>query len=130
MGWIQCKCYTHRKLVGVKQWYNPVQQTVELVGVRQLERRCCRENQHPAEGYGPSGPPIEQSAEWERSADKDKETRGQDVAVCSVSNSPLTHNLFATLSQPFQIKCVRSIFLKSDCLTDQSTPLELTFLFA
>ena len=29
-----------------------------------------------------------------------------------VSNSPLTHNPFVTLSQPFRIKCEREIFLK------------------
>ena len=39
-------------------------------------------------------------------------TWGQYVAVCSVSNSPLTHNPFATVSQPFRIKCERYVFLK------------------
>ena len=58
-GWIGCKCDAHRKQVGVKQWYNLVRQIVR-VSWKQLEIRCCRENQHPAEGYGPSGPPIEQ----------------------------------------------------------------------
>ncbi len=38
------------------------------------------------------------SAERERSDAKDKGTGGQYVAVCSVSNSPLTHNPFATIS--------------------------------
>ena len=61
---------------------------------------------------GPSGSPVEQPAEWERGAAKDRGTWGQYVAVCSVSNSPLTHNPFATLSQPFRIRCERYIFLK------------------
>ena len=52
------------------------------------------------------------SAERERSDAKDKGTGGQYVAVCSVSNSPLTHNPFLTLSQQFRIKCKRYIFLK------------------
>ena len=47
---------------------------------------------------GPSGPLFEQPVELERSAAKDRGTWGQYVSVCSVSNSPLTHNPFATLS--------------------------------
>ena len=73
---------------------------------QELEKRCCKENQLP-ERAGPSGPPVEQPAEWERSAAKDRGTWGQYVAVCSISNSP-----FATLLQPFRIKCERYIFLK------------------
>ena len=47
---------------------------------------------------GPQDPWLSSPAERERSAAKDKETEGQYVAVCSVSNSPLTHNPFATIS--------------------------------
>ena len=61
---------------------------------------------------GPQDPRLSSPAERERSAAKDKGTVGQYVAVCSVSNSPLTHNHFVTLSQPFRIKCERYIFLK------------------
>ena len=61
---------------------------------------------------GPQDPRLSSPAERERSAAKDKGTGGQYVAVCSVSNSPLTHNPFVTLSQPFRIKCERYIFLK------------------
>ena len=61
---------------------------------------------------GPHDTRLSSPAERERSAAKDKGTGGQYVAVCSVSNSPLTHNPFATLSQPFRIKCERYIFLK------------------
>ena len=60
----------------------------------------------------PQDPRLSSSAERERSAAKDKGTEGQYVAVCSVSNSPLTHNPFVTLSQPFRIKCERYILLK------------------
>ena len=56
-------CDTHKKKVGVEQLYNSVHRKFN-----QLERRCIRENQHPAEGA--LGPPIEQ--------------------FCSASNSPLT----------------------------------------
>ena len=82
----------------------------QLVGVRVAV--WGSENQLPAEGLGPQGPRLSSPAEWERSAAKDRGTRGQYVAVCSVSNSPLTLNPFATLSQPFRIKCERYIFLK------------------
>ena len=64
---------------------------------------------------GPQDPRLSSPAERERSAAKDKGTGGQYVAVCSVSNSPLTNNPFVTLSQPFRIKCERYIFLKK-CL--------------
>ena len=60
----------------------------------------------------PLDPRLSIPAERGRSAAKDKATRGQYVAVCSVSNSPLTNNPFLTVSQPFRIKCERYIFLK------------------
>ena len=46
----------------------------------------------------PQGPRLSSPAERGRSAAKDKGTGGQYVAVCSVSNLPLTHKPFATLS--------------------------------
>ena len=52
----------------------------------------------PSRGLGPQEPRLSSPAEWERSAAKDRGTWGQYVVVCSVSNSPLTHNPFATLS--------------------------------
>ena len=108
MGWIRCECDAHRKQVDVKQLYNPVLQTVQIswsqsVGVRGSE------NQLPAEGLGPQGLRLSSPAEWEISAAIVRGTWGQYVAVCSVSNSPLTHNPFATFSR---IKCERYIFLK------------------
>ena len=101
---------THTKQVDVKQLYKPMPQAVrvswsQLVGVRVAVRGS--ENQLP-----PEDPRLSSPAEWERSAAIVRGTWGQYVAVCSVSNSPLTHNSFATLSQPFRIKCVRYIFLK------------------
>ena len=47
---------------------------------------------------GPQDPRLNSPAEWKRSAAIARGTGGQYVAVCSVSNSPLTHNPFATLS--------------------------------
>ena len=68
----------------------------QLVGVRVAVRGS--ENQLPAEGLGLQDPRLSNPAEWERCAAKDRGTWGLYVAVCSVSNSPLTHNPFATLS--------------------------------
>ena len=45
-----CRCDAHKKQVDVKQWYNPVQLEVQLVGVRVLEIRCQHENQFPQLG--------------------------------------------------------------------------------
>ena len=56
------------------------------------------ENQLPAEGLGPQDPRLSSPAEWGSSSAKGRGTWGQYVAVCSVSNSPLTHNPFVTLS--------------------------------
>ena len=116
-GWIRCNCGTHKKQVDVKQLYNKVPETAwvswswsQLVGVRVAVRGG--ENQLPAEGFGLQDPRLSSPAEWERSAAIVRGTWGQYVAVCSVSNSPLTHNPFTTLSQPFRIKSVRYIFLK------------------
>ena len=101
MGWIRCNCDAHGKQVDVKQLYNPVPGTVrvswsQLVGVQVAAQSS--ENQLPAEDLGPQDPWLSSSAEWERSTAKDRGTWGQYVAVCSVSNSPLTHNPFTTLS--------------------------------
>ena len=61
---------------------------------------------------GSQDPRLSSTAKRERSTAKDKGTGGQYVAVCSVFNSPITHNPFVTLSPPFRIKCERYIFLK------------------
>ena len=95
-GWIWCRCDAYKKQVDVKQLYNPVTQTFrvswsQLVGVRGSE------NQLPAEGLGSQDSWLSSPAEWERSAAIVRGTWGQYIAVCSVSNSPLTHNPFATL---------------------------------
>ena len=115
-GWIRCNCGAHKKQVGVKQLYNRVPQMVwvswsQLVGVRGSE------NQLPAEGLGPQDPRLSSPAEWERSAAKDRGTWGQYVAVCFVSNSPLTHNPFTALLHKvwevyfFLKNCVRSFII-------------------
>ena len=97
-GWTWCNYDAHGKQVDDKQLYNPVPQRVELVGISCSWSSSCSSRQwEPAEGWA-LRTPVEQPAEWERSAAKDRGTWGQYVAVCSVSNSPLTHNPFATLS--------------------------------
>ena len=85
----------------IKQLYNRVPQTAwvswsQLVVVRVAVRGS--ENQLPAEGLSPQDPQLSSPAEWERSVAIVRGTWGEYVAVCSVSNSPLTHNPFATLS--------------------------------
>ena len=86
---------------------------LQLVGVsRSWSSSCSSWQWEPAPDRGLaalSDPQLSSPAEWERRAAIVKRTRGQYVAVCSVSNSPLTHNPFATLSR---IKCERYIFLK------------------
>ena len=63
----------------------------QLVGVRVAVRGS--ENQLSAEVLGPQNPRLSSPAE--RSAAIVRGTWGQYVAVCSVSNSPLTQNPFA-----------------------------------
>ena len=114
MGWIRCTCDAHGKQMDVKQLYNPVPQTVrvswnQLVGVRVAVRGS--ENQLPAEGLGPQDPRLSSATEWERSVAIVRGTWGQYVAVCSVSNSPLTHNPFTTLSHKVWEVC----FYKEVC---------------
>ena len=81
----------------------------QLVRVRVAVRGS--ENQLPAEGLGPPDPRLSCPAEWKRTTAKDRGTLGQYVAVCSVSNSPLTHNPFATLSN----KVWEVYFSKEEC---------------
>ena len=87
---------------------------LELVGVSCSWSSSCSSRQWepaPDRGLAALGDPrLSSPAEWERSANIVRGTWGQYVAVCFVSNSPLTLNPFATLSR---IKCKRYIFLKN-----------------
>ena len=98
-GWIGCRCDAHRKQVGVKQWYNPVREEVQLVGVSLLQFEEVRTR--PSRELGPRGPRLNSPAERGRNAAKDKGTGGQYVAVFVQSPTHLSH---ITLSQPFGIK--------------------------
>ena len=91
-------------------YITPCHSGSQLIGVRVAVRGS--ENQLPAEGLHPQDHRLSSSTKWERSAVKDRGTWCQYVAVCSVSNSPLTHKPYTTLSKPFRIKCVKYIFLK------------------
>ena len=104
-GWIRFNCGAHKKQVEVKQLYNRVPQMAWVSWSQELESVCwsssCSSRQgEPTRdrGLGPSGPRLSSPAEWGRSATMTRGTWGQYVAVCSVSNSPLTHNPFTTLS--------------------------------
>ena len=58
-GLTECICDAHKKKVDIKLLYNSVKTGSQLVWrPDQLEIRCGRESQHPAE-WAP-GPPIEQ----------------------------------------------------------------------
>ena len=91
----------------------------ELVGVRVAVHF---QSQLPAEwepapdrGLRPSGPRLSSPAEWGRSAALVRGTWGQYVAVCSVSNSPLTHNQHQTFRNPFENKVWEVYFSKEVC---------------
>ena len=123
MGWMSAICDAHKKKGGVELLYNSVKTGSQLVWrPDQLEKRCGKESQHPAEGV--SGPPIEsleirlvgEMLEWEHvperlgpqapgwaAQENGKETRLWPIEwgliCCSSVRSPtLSH------SQPFQIK--------------------------
>ena len=85
----------------------------QLVGVSCSSSSSCSSRQwEPAPDRGLaalSDPRLSSPAEWERRAAIVRGTWDQYIAVCSVSNSPITHNPFATLSG---IKCERYFFLK------------------
>ena len=87
----------------------------ELIGVSCSWSSSCSSRQcepTPSRGLGPSGSLVELLWEWERSAAIVSGTGGQYVAFCSVSNSPLTYNPFATLSNKVWEVC----FSKEVCL--------------
>ena len=69
----------------------------------------------PSRGLGPSGTPVEQPSRMR------KREELQYVAVCSVSNSPLTHHPFATLSnkvwERYFSKEVCSFVIIVDCVS-------------
>ena len=101
-GWILCKCDAHRKQVVVKQLYNPVPQRVR-VSWSQLQLKfelpletVRTSSQQRAWALRTPGWAVQQNEK--EVLLKTEKLWGQYVAVCSVSNSPLTHNPFATLS--------------------------------
>ena len=107
----------HGKQVGVKQLYKQVPQTVwvswsQLQLEFELVSSCSLRQWEPApdRGFRPSGPRLSSPAEWGRCAAIVRRTWGQYVAVCSVSNSPVTHNQYQSFRNPFENKSVRGIF--------------------
>ena len=100
-GWIPCRCNAHKKQVDVKQSHNPVPHTVRMSWSQlqlkiELQFEAVRtSSQQRAWALRTPSWLIQQSEK--RSAAIGRGTGGQYVAVCSVSNSPLTHNPFATL---------------------------------
>ena len=125
-------CDAHRKQVGGKQLYNRVPQTVwGSWSSRQAQFiSSCSHSLSSSRSWGQDAvvraiarqrawalrTPVEHPAEWERSVAMVRGNWDQYVAVCSVSNSPLTHNQHQPYRNPFatlsRIKCERYIFLK------------------
>ena len=120
---LQCNCNAHRKHLVVKQLYNQVPQTAWVNWSQlQLESVCwsssCSSRQRepaPDRGLGPSGHRLSSAAEWGRSDAIVKGTWGQYVAVCSVSNSPLTHNQYQPFRNPFENKVWVVYFSREVC---------------
>ena len=79
-------CDAHKK-VGVEQLYNSVHRKFN-----QLEMRCGRENQHPAE-WAPR-PPVEQPWRTGKKRGYGHKSGGQYDAVLFGLQLPLTHNPF------------------------------------
>ena len=109
-GWIWCYCDAHRKQVDDKQLYNQVPQMVWV----SWNSSCSSRQWKPApdRGIGLSGPRLSSPAEWGRSAAIVRGTWSQYVAVCSVSNSPLTHNQYQPFRNPFENKVWEVYFSK------------------
>ena len=105
MDWLNWVLMWHpQKQVGVKQWYNPVRQTVRVSWRKDAVVRTSSQR-----WLDPQDSRLNSPAERERSAAKDRWTWGQYAAVCRVSNSPLTHNSCATLSNK-----MRGIFFSKE----------------
>ena len=66
-------------------------------------------------GLEPSGLRLNSPAEWGRSAAIVRGTWVQYVAVCSVSDSPLTHNLYQLFRNPFKNKVWEVYLSKEVC---------------
>ena len=96
--------YTQRKQVGVKQLYGQVPQTAWVSWSSRQSSSCnCSwsqlgdkmpswESACRLRTCATQDPRLSSPAEWGRIAAIVRGTRGQYVAVCSVSNSPITHN--------------------------------------
>ena len=112
-GWIRCNCNAHRKQMDVKQLYNQVPQTAWV----SYSSNCSSRQWEPApdRGLGPSGPRLSSPGEWGRSAAIVRGTWGQYVAVCSVSNWPLTHHQYQSFRKPFENKVWEVYFSKEVC---------------
>ena len=88
-------CDAHKKNVYVELLYNSVHRKFN-----QLEIRCGRENQHPAE-WAPM-PPVEQPRRTEKKRCYDHRSGGQYVAVLLDLQLPITAKPLVTLSNPFK----------------------------
>ena len=88
-------CDTHKKKVEVELLYNSVHRKFN-----QLEIRCGRENQHPAEWA--TRRPVEQPRRTGKKRGYGHKSGGQYVVVLLGLQLPLTVKLFVTLSNPFK----------------------------
>ena len=110
------RCQRRLELVGVRGRQSLVRVAVSVRASVAVGDKMPLWEPAPERGLGPSGPGLSSPAEWGRSAAMVRGTWGQYVVVCSVSNSPLTHNQHQPFCNPFGRyiflkKCVRSSLL-------------------
>ena len=99
LNWVQMR--RSLKQVDVKQLYNPVLQEIRVSWRSEFGVSCCssrRENQVQQRAWS-SGPPVEQPRRMRKKCCYSWKSWGSICcSLCSVSNSSLTHNPFATIS--------------------------------
>ena len=112
MGWTECRCDAHWSRWMSKNYITRCRRKFELVGEQSLESVVAvwsSENQTQQRTV-PAGPPVEKYCRMRTKPCYSQKSWGSICcSLCSVSNSPLTHNPFV----PFRIKCERYIFLKN-----------------
>ena len=92
-GWIGCNCDAHRKQVNVKQLYNPVPQTVWISWSQlqvEFESQFEAVRTSSRQRAWVLRTPVEQPSRKRKKCGYGKRKLGQYVAVCFISNSPLT----------------------------------------
>ena len=126
--------YAHRKQVGVKQLYNQVPQTAWVSwSPRQADfsSGCCHSSSS-SRSWGQDAvvrasarqrawdlrTPVKQPSRMRKKCCYIQRNGSQYVAVCSVTNLPLTHNQHQPFRNPFENKVWEVYFSKEVCSFD------------